>query len=91
MTFFKQEARKGLKCQISGGFSYIYLCSYYYTYWSRGVWMYPMYYHFNWTQQLLMNGLVTFILPSACYLLGEKLAGTIWGELLCEGISHRNI
>ena len=80
MTFFLQQARKGLNCQISGGFNYIYLCSYSYTYWSSGVWMYPLYYHLNWTQQQLMNGLFTFIVPSACYLLGEKLAGVIWGE-----------
>ena len=46
--------------------------------------MYPIYYHLNWTQQLLMNGLVAFILPSAYYLLGEKLAGVIWGELLMQ-------
>jgi hypothetical protein len=53
--------------------------------------MYPLYYHLNWTQRLLMNGICIFILPIASYLLGEKLAGVIWGELLCEGISHRNI
>jgi hypothetical protein len=44
-----------------------------------------MYYHFNWTQTLLMNGIVGFILPTAYYLLGEKLAGVIWGELLMRG------
>jgi hypothetical protein len=45
----------------------------------------------NWSQQLLMNVLVTFIVPSACYLLGEKMANVIWGEFLCKDISNRNI
>jgi hypothetical protein len=53
--------------------------------------MYPLYYHLNWTQQLLMTGLMTFILPSTYYLLGEKLAGIIWGEFLRDVISHRNV
>jgi hypothetical protein len=42
--------------------------------------MYPLYYHLNWTQRILMNILVTFIIPSACYLLGEAIANALWGE-----------
>jgi hypothetical protein len=53
--------------------------------------MYPLYYHLNWTQQQLMNVLVTFIVPSACYLLGEKTANVIWGEFLSKGFSDRNV
>lgn len=61
-----------------------YLVCYCYTYWSRGVWIYPLYYHMNWSQQLLMNVLVTFIVPSACYLLGEKMANVIWGKRIYQ-------
>ena len=91
MTFFNKQARKWPKCQMSGGFNRIYLYSYTYTYWTRGVWLYPLYYHLNWTQQLLINVFLGFFLPSAYYLLGEKLAGVIWGELVFEEISHTNI
>jgi len=56
--------------------------SYTYTYWTLGVWIYPLYYHLTWTQRIMMNVLTTTIVPSACYLLGEAVANTLWGETL---------
>lgn len=67
--------------QIPSG-STICCCSYLYTYWTRGIWIYPLYYHLSWTQQILMNVVTTFIVPGVCYLLGEAIASALWGETL---------
>ncbi|PNF14352.1 Androgen-dependent TFPI-regulating protein [Cryptotermes secundus] len=61
-------------------FSCTYLTCYFYTYWSQGIWLYPLYQHLSWTQRIVTSILITFIVPSACYLLGEVIANALWGK-----------
>lgn len=71
---------RGRNLAILRFFSCTYLACYSYTYWARGVWLYPLYYNLSWTQRIVTNILVTFIVPSACYFLGEAIANSLWGK-----------
>ncbi|XP_021932812.1 androgen-dependent TFPI-regulating protein-like [Zootermopsis nevadensis] len=74
--------RRGMHLGLLFLYCFSYLTCYLYTYWTRGIWIYPLYYHLSWTQQILMNVVTTFIVPGVCYLLGEAIASALWGETL---------
>ncbi|XP_069705671.1 androgen-dependent TFPI-regulating protein-like isoform X4 [Periplaneta americana] len=67
-------------------FNCSYLFCYQYTYWTRGVWMYPVYKYLSWNQQQLMNLMLGFVVPIAYYLLAKATAIKLHGT----GVHHLN-